>query len=46
MNVAEKVAVLFGAQVEVGRTFSKQEDVPGGPRLVAEYLAKGSVQGA
>jgi hypothetical protein len=25
---------LFGAQVEVGRTFSKQEDVPGGPRLV------------
>jgi putative ABC transport system permease protein len=25
---------LFGAQVEVGRTFSEQEDVPGGPRLV------------
>ena len=25
---------LFGAQVEIGRTFSKEEDIPGGPRLV------------
>src|SRR5579864_5638013 len=25
---------LFGAPVEVGRTFTTQEDIPGGPRLV------------
>jgi predicted permease len=25
---------LFGAQVEIGRTFTPQEDVPGGPKLV------------
>ena len=25
---------LFGAPVEVGRTFTAQEDIPGGPRLV------------
>jgi putative ABC transport system permease protein len=25
---------LFGAQVQIGRTFTAQEDIPGGPRLV------------
>jgi putative ABC transport system permease protein len=34
MHVSADYFRLFGAQVEIGRTFTAQEDIPGGPRLV------------
>jgi predicted permease len=34
MHVSSDYFRLFGAQVEIGRTFTAQEDIPGGPRLV------------
>ena len=34
MHVSAGYFRLFGAQIEIGRTFTAQEDIPGGPRLV------------
>jgi predicted permease len=34
LNVSADYFRLFGAPVEIGRTFTAQEDIPGGPRLV------------
>jgi putative ABC transport system permease protein len=34
IHVSVEYFRLFGAPLEVGRTFTQQEDVPGGPRLV------------
>jgi len=34
MRVSADYFRLFGAPVEIGRTFTAQEDIPGGPRLV------------
>ena len=34
LHVSADYFQLFGAPVEIGRTFTAQEDIPGGPRLV------------